>query len=57
MMKACECRRAKGLKLNAKNVAINGTLAGVGIQACIQDNNHINQVKAGLNYRFMSDIW
>jgi len=24
MMKACECRRAKGLKLKAKNVAING---------------------------------
>jgi hypothetical protein len=24
MMKACECHRAKGLKLNAKNVAING---------------------------------
>jgi outer membrane immunogenic protein len=45
------------MDFGTKNVAINGTLAGVGIQAGIQDNNHINQFKAGLNYRFMSDLW
>jgi outer membrane immunogenic protein len=45
------------MDFGTRNVAINGTLAGVGIQAGIQDNNHINQVKAGLNYRFMSDLW
>jgi outer membrane immunogenic protein len=45
------------LDFGTKNVAINGSLLGLGIQAGIQDNNHINQFKAGLNYRFMSDIW
>jgi outer membrane immunogenic protein len=45
------------LDFGTKNVAINGSLLGLGIQAGIQDNNHINQFKAGLNYRFMSDLW
>jgi outer membrane immunogenic protein len=45
------------LDFGTRNVAINGSLLGLGIQAGIQDNNHINQVKAGLNYRFMSDLW
>jgi outer membrane immunogenic protein len=45
------------MDFGTKNVAINGSLLGLGIQAGIQDNNHINQVKAGLNYRFMSDLW
>jgi outer membrane immunogenic protein len=45
------------MDFGTRNVAINGTLGGTGVQAGIQDNNHINQVKAGLNYRFMSDIW
>lgn len=46
------------MDFGTKNVAINGTLLGaVGIQPGIQDNNHINQFKAGLNYRFMSNLW
>jgi outer membrane immunogenic protein len=39
------------------NVAINGSFLGVGVQPGLQDNNHINQFKAGLNYRFMSNFW
>jgi hypothetical protein len=32
MMKACECHRAKGLKLNAKNVAINAGIAPAAVE-------------------------
>jgi outer membrane immunogenic protein len=39
------------------NVAINGSFLGVGVQPGLQDNNHINQFKAGLNYRFMQNFW
>jgi outer membrane immunogenic protein len=46
------------LDFGTKNVAINGTLLGaVGFNPGIQDNNHINQFKAGLNYKFMSNLW
>jgi len=46
------------LDFGTKNVAINGTLTGVGgFNPGIQDNNHINQFKAGLNYKFMSNLW
>jgi opacity protein-like surface antigen len=46
------------MDFGTKNVAIAGTLiGGVGFAPGIQDNNHINQFKAGLNYRFMSNFW
>jgi outer membrane immunogenic protein len=46
------------MDFGTKNIAINGTLiGGVGFGPGIQDNNHINQFKAGLNYRFMSNLW
>jgi outer membrane immunogenic protein len=45
------------LDFGTKNVPLSGTLAGaVGFAPGIQDSNHINQVKAGLNYRF-PNIW
>jgi outer membrane immunogenic protein len=45
------------LDFGTKNVPLSGTLAGtVGFAPGIQDNNHINQFKAGLNYRF-PNIW
>jgi hypothetical protein len=27
------------------------------VQFGLQDNNHINQFKAGLNYKFMPNFW
>jgi outer membrane immunogenic protein len=46
------------MDFGTKNVPLSGTLAGVvGFAPGIQDNNHINQFKAGLNYRFMSNLW
>jgi outer membrane immunogenic protein len=46
------------LDFGTKNVAINGTLLGaVGFNPGIQDNNHINQFKAGLNYRILPNFW
>jgi outer membrane immunogenic protein len=46
------------MDFGTKNVPLSGTLAGVvGFAPGIQDNNHINQFKAGLNYRFMSNMW
>jgi outer membrane immunogenic protein len=46
------------LDFGNRNVAINGSVLGVlPVQFGLQDNNHINQFKAGLNYRFMSDLW
>jgi outer membrane immunogenic protein len=45
------------LDFGTKNVPLSGTLAGaVGFAPGIQDSNHINQFKAGLNYRF-PNIW
>ncbi len=46
------------MDFGTKNIALSGTLiGGVGLAPGIQDNNHINQFKAGLNYRFMSNLW
>ena len=46
------------LDFGTRNVPLGGTLLGaVGIAPGIQDNNHINEIKAGLNYRFMSNLW
>jgi outer membrane immunogenic protein len=40
------------------NVAINGSVVGVlPLQLGLQDTNHINQFKAGLNYKFMPNFW
>jgi outer membrane immunogenic protein len=46
------------LDFGNKNVAVSGTLAsGTGFAPAIQDSNHINQFKAGLNYRFLPSFW
>jgi outer membrane immunogenic protein len=46
------------LDFGTKNVQVNGTLLGaVAFAPGIQDNNHINQFKAGLNYRIMPNFW
>jgi len=46
------------LDFGTKNVAINGTLiGGIGFAPGIQDHDHINQFKAGLNYKFMPNFW
>jgi outer membrane immunogenic protein len=46
------------MDFGTKNISIAGTLVGgVGFAPGIQDNNHINQFKAGLNYKFMSNLW
>ncbi len=45
------------LDFGNRNVAINGSLVGLPIQFGLQDNNHINQFKAGLNYKFMPNFW
>jgi outer membrane immunogenic protein len=46
------------LDFGNRNVAINGSVLGVlPLQLGLQDNNHINQFKAGLNYRFMPNFW
>jgi outer membrane immunogenic protein len=45
------------LDFSNRNVAINGSFLGVPIQAGLQDNDHVNQFKAGLNYKFMPNFW
>jgi outer membrane immunogenic protein len=40
-----------------RNVAINGSALGLGISQGIQDNSHVNQFKAGLNWHIMPNIW
>jgi outer membrane immunogenic protein len=46
------------LDFGNRNIAINGTfIGGVPLQFGLQDNNHINQFKAGLNYKFMPNFW
>jgi outer membrane immunogenic protein len=46
------------LDFGTKNIPLSGTLAGgTGFAPGIQDSNHINQFKAGLNYRFLSNLW
>ena len=46
------------LDFGNRNVAINGSVLGVlPLQLGLQDNNHINQFKAGLNYKFMPNFW
>ena len=46
------------LDFGNRNVAINGSVLGVlPVQFGLQDNNHVNQFKAGLNYRFMPNFW
>jgi outer membrane immunogenic protein len=46
------------MDFGTKNIPLSGTLAGgTGFAPGIQDSNHINQFKAGLNYRFLSNLW
>jgi outer membrane immunogenic protein len=45
------------LDFGNRNVAINGSALGVPLQLGLQDNNHVNQFKAGLNYKFMPNFW
>jgi outer membrane immunogenic protein len=46
------------LDFGNRNVAINGSVLGVlPLQLGLQDNNHINQFKAGINYHFMPNFW
>jgi outer membrane immunogenic protein len=45
------------LDFGNRNVAINGSLVGVPVQFGLQDDNHINQFKAGLNYHIMPNFW
>ena len=45
------------LDFGSRNVAINGSALGVPLQLGLQDNNHVNQFKAGLNYKFMPNFW
>ena len=46
------------LDFGTKNVALNGTIiGGVGFAPGIQDSNHINQFKVGVNYRPIGNFW
>jgi outer membrane immunogenic protein len=47
------------LDFGNRNVAINGSvpLLGVGFTSAIQDNNHINQVKVGVNWHILPNFW
>jgi outer membrane immunogenic protein len=46
------------LDFGTRNVSISGTaLGGLGLAPGIQDNNHVNQFKFGLNYHIMSNLW
>jgi outer membrane immunogenic protein len=45
------------LDFGNRNVAINGTAVVVPLQLGLQDSNHVNQFKAGLNYKFMPNFW
>jgi outer membrane immunogenic protein len=47
------------LDFGTRIVAINGTLptVGIGISNGLQNTNHINQFKAGLNWHIMPNFW
>jgi outer membrane immunogenic protein len=45
------------LDFGNKTVAINGSLLGIGLAPAIQNAQHINEVKAGLNWRFAPNYW
>ncbi len=46
------------LEFGNHHVAMNCSVLGVvPLQLCLQDNNHVNQFKAGLNYKFMPNFW
>src|SRR5713101_8901982 len=46
------------LDFGTKTVAINGSFAGVlGASLPMDNNQHINQVKAGLNWHIMPNFW
>jgi outer membrane immunogenic protein len=45
------------LDFGNKTVAINGSVLGVGLAPAIQNAQHINEVKAGLNWRFAPNYW
>ena len=49
------------LDFGTRNVAINGTVApgiiGLPVSAGIQDNNHVNQFKFGVNWHIMPNLW
>jgi outer membrane immunogenic protein len=40
-----------------RNVAINGAIGPIGISPGIQDNNHINQFKLGVNWHALPNFW
>jgi len=48
------------LDFGTRNVAINGSaplLGGVGLSSVIQDSNHVNQFKAGVNWHILPNFW
>jgi outer membrane immunogenic protein len=45
------------LDFGKRNVAIDETPTGVGVMPITQDSNHINQFKAGLNWRIGPNFW
>jgi outer membrane immunogenic protein len=46
------------LDFGNRNIAINGSVLGaLPLQLGLQDNDHVNQFKAGLNYKFMPNFW
>jgi opacity protein-like surface antigen len=45
------------LDFGNKTVAINGSLLGIRLAPAIQNAQHINEVKAGLNWRFAPNYW
>jgi outer membrane immunogenic protein len=45
------------LDFGKHNVAINEAAAGIAVMPITQDSNHINQFKAGLNWRIGPTLW
>jgi outer membrane immunogenic protein len=48
------------MDFGTRTVAINGSvplLGGIGLSPGIQDNNHINQVKVGVNWHILPNFW
>jgi opacity protein-like surface antigen len=45
------------LDFGTRNVAINGSILGLGASPGLQDNSHVNEVKAGLNWHIMPNVW
>jgi outer membrane immunogenic protein len=45
------------LDFGKHTVAINEAAAGIGVMPITQDSNHINQFKAGLNWRIVPSFW